>query len=289
MSGPNLAECAILLATLVAGCAGEPRQRPNAWPALGLYAERPDLEERLAAIDREAAAAGLELIREVELGRDAGGPYVLRSYRGHDLLGRETFACRVASPFGVVLALGPGDRTVPSELVFEADAGEGRLFASPGQLVPGGEPEVLLRRADGGLGVWSLGPRGASPIRVELSPAPSGVRALSTGEIVIVAEVAAPPEPEPLRLLVAAGFAGGAFTTKAAAARHFHEESEAAAQDAPEGETAAARLDRLTAAAFHAIRAGADRKATARSFGQQEVPPQLREVQRARAAWLEKR
>lgn len=288
MTGPTLADYVSLFAFLVAGCTSD-RPAVDAWPALGLYAERPDLPAKLAAIDAEASAAKLELIREVDTQGEAGTRYVVRSYRGLDLLGRETWACRVASPLGVVLALGPGERSVASEVVFEADAGEGHLFASPGQLIAGGEPELLLRRHDGALRVWSLAPRGASPIEIDLSPAPTGVRTLPTGEVVLVAEIATPPgSGAPLYLLTAAGFAGGRFTSKADSANRFHAEREALFAIVPEGETMAARLDRMTSRAFHAIRAGADRKAVARELSQQDVAPELRETLRARSAWLEK-
>jgi hypothetical protein len=285
MAGPKLADCALVFAFSVAGCGGEARMSP--WPGLGLYAERPDLDQRLAAIDLETAGAKLTLEHEARAKSETGDAYVVRSYRGVDLVGRTTWACRAASPYGVVLAVGPGDPAIGSEVVFAADAGGGRIFASPGQLVAGGEPEVLLRNDSGALSVWTLGLRGASPVPIDLVPPPVGVRVLDTGEIVLVAEMTVPSTSDPpLRVAAAAGFSASKFTKDAGTAKRFHAEMEGAYAEPPEGETAAARFDRVTVHAFHAIRAGGDKKAIRERYAKEEVAPELRATHRDRAAWL---
>jgi len=285
MTGPKLAECALVFAFSVAGCGGEPRVSP--WPALRLYAEQPDLDARLAAIDHETAGAKLTLEHEARTKGETGDAYVVRSYRGVDLMGHTTWACRAASPYGVVLAVGPGDPSIASEVVFAADAGSGRIFASPGQLIAGGEPEVLLRDRAGALSVWTLGLRGASPVSIDLVPPPIGVRVLDTGEIVLVSEMTVPSLSEPpLMVAAAAGFSDGRFKKDAGTARRFHAEMEAAYAAVPEGEAAAERFDRVTIHAFHAIRAGGDEKATREVYAKVDVAPELRALQRERAAWL---
>ncbi len=263
----------------------------SVWPKLGDYAERPDLDAKLSAIDAEAKAAKLELVREVETKGEGGTVYVVRSYRGVDTLDRPTWACRVASPFGVIMALGPdaADAREPHEAVFEIEAGASRLFASPGQLVPGGDPELLLKNARGELAVWRLSARGATEIRIELASPPVRLVDLSNGELGLAAIVTAPPERErPLALLRVAAFDGAGFTERAPAARRFHEEEREQANVVPETETAEARLDRRTRRAFHAILAGEKKKDVADAFSRDDVAPELRGAMRDRAAWLEK-
>ncbi|NUO54003.1 MAG: hypothetical protein HOV80_34595 [Polyangiaceae bacterium] len=263
----------------------------SAWPKLGDYAERPDLESKVAAIDSEAKAAGLELVREVETKGESGTVYVVRSYRGMDRLGRPNWACRVASPFGVIMALGPdaADASEPHEVVFEIDAGGSRLFASPGQLVAGGDPEVLLKNARGELAAWHLLARGASEIPVDLASPPTELVELSNRELALAAVVSAPPESDhPLALLRVAAFDGARFSDRAPAARTFHEEEREAANVVPETETAEARFDRRTRRAFHAILAGEKKKDVAAAFSRDDVPPELQSALKARAQWLEK-
>lgn len=271
------------------GCSGGPRM--SAWPKLGDYAERPDLEAKVVAIDSEAKAAGLELVREVETKGESGTVYVVRSYRGVDTLGRATWACRVASPFGVIMAVGPDEADVrePHEPVFEIDAGESRLFASPGQLVAGGDPELLLRNARGELAAWHLLARGASEIPIELASPPARLVTLSNGELALAAVITAPSLHEPaLTLLRVAAFDGARFSERATLAKRFHEEERERANVVPEAETAEARFDRRTRRAFHAILAGEKKKEVAAAFSRDDVPPELRGAQRERTAWLEK-
>jgi hypothetical protein len=288
MIGPNVADGAVVLAFLF-GCSSEPRTSP--WPKLGVYLERPDIGARIASIDREAAASGLTLVREVETKSETGTRYVVRAYVGRDSLGRDAWACRVASPYGVVMAVGPAtaDGPAPHEVVFEADRGAGRLFVSPGQLVRGGEPELLLRNAAGELAVWTLAPLGASEMPIELSPPPIRVIDLPTGELGLAAEIEVPPAREPrLTVTIVASEDGGRFTPDAPAALAFHAAERERAALVPEEETADARLDRRTKEAFHAIRAGAKAKDVASRFAKEDAPAELRSTSKERAAWLEK-
>ncbi len=259
-------------------------------PPLGLYAEPDDLEERLAAIERETAAAGLELDQEVTTSSESGTRYVVRSYRGRDRLGSPTRATRVASPHGVVLAVGPEHERqddAPTELVRFFELGEGRVLALPGPLVEGGEPEIVLRARSGALGVYTLGPRGAAQIPVGLPAPPTRVRELASGRLALAVDLRVPPDREPPLLAeVVATEVGSRFDVRGPEVGAFHGRERDRLSEPVAEESDAARLDRITLRAFHAIRAGEDAKITAEAVGAVPMPTDLRDTRQVRAAWL---
>ena len=146
------------------GVRGEPTLRP--------YVARADLGEKLASIDAETSALGLERFFERRVDPPHEGPLVIRAYRGLDAGGRRIHAVRVASERGVVLAIGPldaheVDRTQATELIVDGE------LPPPGTDVNGdGRPDVVVRNEAGTLAVWGLAGTGASayPIRMRLRP-----------------------------------------------------------------------------------------------------------------------
>src|SRR6185369_4447109 len=125
---------------------------------------RADLDGRLAAIDREAAALGLARGAEIraELPRK-GGAAVIRGYDGVDAAGRAVHAVRVATPLGVVMAVGPldigdADRRAATELVPALVVGaEGGAFRSGTDLNGDGMIDVVLKSESGALAIWHMG------------------------------------------------------------------------------------------------------------------------------------
>ena len=141
-------------------------------PPLGAFVERPDLERSLAAIETEARAIGLRVASSARVEDRAGTPYVVQALVGRDRLGRVTSAARVASPWGVVLALGPlreSDAPVATELVPFLDAGPGRSLKLPADLTGDGDPEIVLTGAGSKLAIFSLEPHGATELAVEIN------------------------------------------------------------------------------------------------------------------------
>jgi hypothetical protein len=279
----KVTEAVLLFAGLLstcsqAGCADEPRVSPwggRAGPQLGLYAERPDLSARLAAIDQETEALGLLLSHETRATADDGTPFVLRAYVGRDRLGRRTWACRAASPFGVVLAVGPPDErgaAEPAELVRALDAGDGRVLAPPFDMDRDGAPEVVLRADDGALAVWTLSARGGSLAKVSMATKPTGVRDLGDAGIALTGTTTAPAEVGGHSLTEIAAPSGGRFSSDAPAARAFHARERDRLAAGPEGETSEAKSARVVARAFHAVRAGDDGKAVVRELEREKAP-----------------
>jgi hypothetical protein len=131
-------------------------------PPLATFAQAPDLAAQLRAVDQEAEALGLRRTAELRLKlRHGRGEVVIRGYAGTDAIGRPTSAVRVATPQGVVMAVGPlasgdRDRSRATELVISqsgADADDN------------GEPDIVLRNEAGALEFWTIPLSGKPPYR----------------------------------------------------------------------------------------------------------------------------
>jgi CelD/BcsL family acetyltransferase involved in cellulose biosynthesis len=116
-------------------------------PPVGLLAQGPDLAAQLAAVDQEAEALRLRRTGELR--------FKLRTGEGE-------IAVRVATPRGVVMAVGPlaagdTDRARATELVVEQSGSD---------LDEDGAPDMVLRNEAGALEVWAIPWSGAAPYRI---------------------------------------------------------------------------------------------------------------------------
>ena len=283
------ASLALPLAAL--GCGG-PEVSP--WgtlgrPTLSLYAERPDLEGWLARVDEETQESGLVLGEELRAKDPASGAeLVVRAYLGADPVGRSLHATRVASPFGVVLAVGPleprdgRDRAV--ELVWSMELGAGQVWRSPSDLDGDRSLELLLRAPSGALELWSLGARGATPLSHDLPCTPDRLLPLEPG--VGLGCARAPLGRLELELLEVAAPQAGRLSRNAQAARAWHaRQRELRALGGASPSDPGAELRRGVERCFHALAAGEDRAAALRELSSLDAGPAWR---RERDAYVER-
>ncbi len=232
-------------------------------PPLGAFVEAPDLDARLAEVAHEAEGLGLPLDREITT-EVKGARFVARSYAGRDEVGRALYACRVVTPFGVVLAAGPNStndvfRHTATELV--PAVGDSHGFRSLSDLTGSGALDVILRADDGRLEIWRVKSRGSTEVEIDMEVTPTeasdidGDGRVDLGGAVLVrdAEVLRPS------LRDVAMFDGSRFSDRTDAAKAWH----AGLRDAAKPKDGATTDDRLRSAleiAWHGILAGGDRE-----------------------------
>ncbi|MGK3960424.1 FG-GAP repeat domain-containing protein [Sorangium sp. So ce118] len=297
---------ALTMGVLLLSCTSDHQVSP--WgaarrPPLAAYVAPPDLDAQLRAIDVEADELGLELEVELRGTLPRGqGEVVLRGYAGTDALGRRTSAVRVATPRGVVMAVGPldsgrVDRSQATQLVpsllpgEEPDAAEQLgVFRSGTDLNGDGAPDVVLRNEAGELEVWAVNPFGAGAARyaVELAVPPRFALDVDQDGTLELAGRTRRREGDPLApdLLDVAGFEGDRYTHRGSAARAFHAArgveltrqggggaGQDKRQEPPRDD--AARLRRALEQAWHALLAGRPAKETLATLDREPVPPAL--------------
>ncbi len=245
---------------------------PRDLPPLGAFVERPDLARSLAAIDTEAGATGLRVASSVRVSDRAGTPFVVLSLVGEDRLGKRTSAARVASPWGVVLALGPAkegdDPRSPTDLVPFLEAGPGQSLKLPADLTADGSPEIVVAGAGGAFAIYSLEPQGTSELQSDLGGRLRGVRVQAKGYALYGDEsLSAKVAPLAPSLSMLATFENGRFSSKSNAANRWHETERDARASAREGEDERARLVRLLEHTWHAVQAGAPVEETLTKLG----------------------
>lgn len=281
----------MLLIAICSALACSAERRVSPWgerggPSLGAFIDRPDLERHVRAIEDETGAAGLKLVSTTLVRGKSGALFEVRGFEASDRLGRRTTAVRVASAWGVVLALGPleeGDpRSRPTELVpaFEADAGA--AVRMPSDLTGDGEPEIALRSARGDVMIVSLATHGAAEMEVDLPDPPDALRALDGG-YALSSSRRVSVAPIELRLERIATFGDGKFSQSSERARAWHRGEEKRRAAGPEREPPAARAARLLERAFHGALAEADGKTALRGVDDVELPAELK------ALWKEAR
>jgi hypothetical protein len=283
---------------LAAGCASDHHVSPwgeRPGPTLDAFVRPPDLAAALAAVDAETASLGLGLVKtaeiRTELPKGSRRAAVLRGYEGRDAAGRVVHAVRVATPRGVVLAVGPLDvgdldrrratELVPSLPTLSTNEGGAALaFLSGTDLNGDGSPDVVLRNDVGELAVWHLGELGSGPYAVSMvTPVLSGIDADGDGKIDLWGEIpVAPGDPPAPRLTDVATFADGAYSDVTPAARAWH--AREAAQPVPTQVGDAVRLRAAIERAWHAILAGQPQESVLHDLRREPVPPALR-------AWFE--
>lgn len=254
----------LLAALLLGACASNHHVSP--FPdltTLGELLPPPDLSAQVKRLDDEARLEGYELATELGGKLRDGGEIVVRGYDLLDPLGRTVHATRVATPSGIVLALGPPD---PKELAPRAcrlvpSLVEGG-WRSGTDLNGDGAPDVVVADGRGLLGIWRIEGLGATPIPIELTwPATYALDANGDGFPDFAATLPTDDVIAPALVDVAI-FDGARYTNGSADAKRWHgaERDAAAERLAKRDETkdvrgaARAAIER----AFHAGMAGDD-------------------------------
>ena len=286
-----------LLATSLLAC--DPKPRVSPWgtrklPPLGAFVERPDIERSLAAIETEADATGLRIASTARVEDRQGTPFVVLALTGRDRLGNAVTAARVASPWGVVLALGPAkegdDPRAPTQLVPFLEAGPGRSVKLPADLTADGHPEIVVAGAGDAFAVYTLEAQGATELASDLRGKLSGVVARERG-YGLLAEESLSPSAAPLgpRLTSLATLEGGRFRSVSKDAGAWHAEERDVRAGAREGEDDRARLSRALEHAWHAARAGASTDEALSDLGGMKAPSDLADAWRVAQKELRER
>ncbi|MRG93570.1 FG-GAP repeat domain-containing protein [Polyangium spumosum] len=270
-------------------------------PPLTAFAAPPDIEVKLSAIDAETSALGLQKTSEIhaKLPR-AGGPVVVRGYEGTDVVGGKTFAVRVATVHGVVLAVGPRDagehatELLPALVPGPSGGYEDGAFRALTDLNGDGTLDVVLRGRGGALEVHRIFPTGSAQYEVEMTLAPTEVADIDEdGHLDLVGRVAV-PEDDPIRpaFLEVATFEAGRYRARSEVAIAWHARRADAAPRKEKDEPVedATRARRALEKAWHALRAGRAREATLEALQKEPIPTSLRapfdaHVARIRAAF----
>jgi hypothetical protein len=295
--------CLVAEGGVAAGCGSDHHvspwgTRPDA--ALAAYVRAPDLDAELSRVDAETQALGLRMIDEIRAepptraGRGTGVTVAIRGYAGRDAGGRAIHATRVATPRGVVLAVGPLDvgdldRREPTELcptVPPLDDGSGLVFRSGTDLNGDGSLDVVLRNDAGELAVWHVGELGSGAYPVSCAaPVTRGLDLDGDGRLDLWGQIPVDPaDPIAPRLVDVATFAAGAYSNATAAARAWHAHAVRAVGAPPQpkqgaGPTSVSDAVRLRAAlerAWHTILSGEPREQALSELRRESVPQPVR-------------
>jgi hypothetical protein len=279
---------------LGAGCASNHHvspwgERPSSM--LEAYMSPSDLPAQLAVVDAETASLGLVKTEEstFELPpKGSGRTAVLRGYAGRDVAHRPVHAVRVATPHGVVLALGPLeagdlDRGLATELVPALVGGEpgkeatsALAFRSGTDLNGDGTPDVVVKNEAGALAIWRVGELGSGAYTITMATAPTrAVDVEGDAHIALWGQVAVDPA-DPIAPVLAdvATFDGSAYANATRPARAWHQR-EAALRPARKTDGDAARLRAAIERAWHTILAGTPREGVLGELAREPVPKPL--------------
>lgn len=165
----------LALLSFGAGCVSNHRVSP--FPPIETVYDllpEPDLDAQVARIDAEAVANGYRLTSERRGKLEDGDEIVVRGYETVDPFGRPSHLLRVATPSGIVLALGPPDPklVVPPSTELRRSLLEGGWFSGT-DLNGDGAPEVVVQDGRGVLSVWRVERHGATPLPINLAFSPT--------------------------------------------------------------------------------------------------------------------
>lgn len=238
-----------------AGCTSDHHVSP--WPkdvSLQSLMHASTMEEHLERVTAEMRVEGLALEHEVCGELDGAETFCIRAYRGQDDLGNLRRAVRVATRYGVVMALGPTSshdamRGVELALVPSLEGG----WQSGSDLNGDGMPDVVVARSGGALEVWGLHARGASPYPVDsLVPVTGAMDVDGDGRPDLTGTVPVPPEELLVPSLVeVVSFAAGRYRIDTPGVRGFHAKR---GREMAERRSGAGHVEY----AWHALRSGKD-------------------------------
>jgi hypothetical protein len=245
----------LALLVVAAGCGSDHHVSP--WPkdvSLQSLMRASTMEEHLERVAAEMQVEGLALEHEVCGELEESETFCIRAYRGHDDLGSQRRAVRVATRYGVVMALGPTSshdamRGVEVALVPSLEEG----WKSGSDLNGDGMPDVVVARSGGALEVWGLHARGASPYPIDaLVPVTGAMDVDGDGRPDLMGTVSVPPGEALVPSLVeVVSFAGGRYRYDTPSVRAFHAQR---AREIAGDRSGAAHVAR----AWHALRSGKD-------------------------------
>lgn len=275
---------------LVASCTSDHRVSPwggQPGPTLAPFAPRPDLEARLAAVDAETTALELKRVYDIRVKLPRGdADAVIRGYDGTDVAGRAVHAVRVATPLGVVMAVGPLDvgdieRREATELLpalIGGDAGKPGAFLTGNDLNGDGRLDVVLRSDSGAIAIWHFDGLGSGAYEIAMAIAPSrGADVDGDGRVDLIGERPTPAsDPIAPRFADVATFHEGRYTNASPSGRAWHARRARAAVS-PSGAKDDARLRAAIERAWHTILAGTETAENVlRDLRREPAPPALR-------------
>ena len=124
-------------------------------------------------MDSELDGEGLAVVHQIDGEFASGEPYRIRGYEGADSLGNRRGAVRVATRYGIIMAIGPVSsheamQGKSVELLAEVTQTAGsRQWRSGQDVNADGLVDVMLRRDGRRLELWAIHEQGATPYRVE--------------------------------------------------------------------------------------------------------------------------
>ncbi|MFO0549028.1 MAG: hypothetical protein U0271_11615 [Polyangiaceae bacterium] len=258
-------------------------------PPLAAFVEQPDLDAHVIELERDAAAEGLTIDIALAVVDRESTRFEVRGLSGRGRGGDRLTATRVASPFGVVLALGPSrSPTSPTELVLELDLGSGNALAMPADLDGDGLVDLAVASPSGHLSIFSLAAHGATEIAVTLDSV-SGARILEDGGYGLVSRAPAADSAPILPVLERIAMRErGRYVEDSDRVRKWHVRQAALRRAASAPSTEAASLSRLLEIAFHealgGLGAGAFDEAERRAPRGELAAPYRRALEATRAA-----
>lgn len=246
------------LCILAIGCGSDHHVSP--WPkgvTLNTLMRPTSLQEHTARIDDEMRVEGLVLEAEIEGQFEDGEPFCIRAYQGPDEIGHLRKALRVATRYGIIMALGPSasHETLGEDVTsFIPALGESGAWKSGSDINGDGMPDVLVSRPGGVIEVWGLHAKGSSPYPIEsMAPMSGAMDVDGDGRPDLVGRVPVPRgDALAPRLMDVATFSEGRYRDDTRSARAFHRDQLRAI--AASDRTAQSQLE----IAWHAIRAGGE-------------------------------
>jgi hypothetical protein len=154
---------------------------------------------------------------------------------------------------------------------------DGRIFYSMMDVTGDGTPDLMARDDDGRLAIFSLKPRGAVRIEVELEVAPrEGADVDGDGHLDLLGRVRV-DDDDPIKpdFVDVATWSGAKLSNKTDAAKAFHARERDARPVPEEPMEPAPKLKRALERAWHAVLAGGDRDKVMKALDEEKPAPKL--------------
>lgn len=222
------------------------------------------LQQHIERMDRELSGEGLMLSVQLDGQFASGSEYCIRSYRGVDGLNNAREAVRVATKYGVVMALGPvsSHQALQGRGVSLVDKYEEGGWRSGTDFNGDGLVDVIVMRDSKELELWAIYEQGAAPYPVRsLVLMQQMVDVNHDGRPELLGNVAVSEQdvvaPKLVEVLF---FSGGSYVWDHPGAQRWHEKQAQQLQNqaAITGQSSVP-LGNVLAIAWHRIRAGHER------------------------------